>query len=811
MPTLSQDVRFGVRMLFRHPGHTVAAVLALALGIGLATAMFSIVYGVMFRGLPFPESEKILHVENNNPSRDQPSLEVYLHDYLDYKARQKTFESFAGYYQGTLNLSGDGEEPERFDGLFATAELFKVLRTKPALGRGFLPGEDTPQAEPVAILSHGVWRTRYQGDSRVLGKPVRINGVAGTIVGVMPEGVAFPESTEVWTNMRKDPLRIERDQGDTLEVMGRLRDGATVEAAQAEIEGITKAIAQEYPKTHEGRGAVVKPWMEEALGDDIPRMLWTMFGACLTVLLLACTNVASLMVARASRRTREIAIRSSLGASRGRIILQLLLESLLLAAVGAVLGFILARWGVQLFNWAISDTNPPFWIQIAVDPVALLFTLGVTLAAALLSGLLPALQISKTDVGEVLKDEGRGSSSLRVGVISRAVVVVEVAFACLLLVGSGLMIRSVMQIRNLELGFDPANLFTARIALFEADYPKEADRVRFFDELLSRLESQPGVAAASATTNLPGSGSGRWPYRLEGRAYPNERDLPRARLAMISTGFFEVYGAGVLAGRPFGKLDNAGALPVIIVNKSFAEKVWPGEDAVGKRIQLDEELDNEDPPWRTVVGVAPDLQMAGLDDGDENTPEGFYIPLAQYCPAFVSLAVRTRSEPTALTTTVRQTVNSIDRDLPIYFVYSMEEMLERNIFFQNLFATLFAIFGGAALLLAAVGIYGVIAFSVNQRTQEIGIRMALGAQRQNVLNMILRQGMLQLLVGLGIGLSLSFFASKLLANVLVDVQPRDPVTFTLVIVVLALVTLVACWIPARRATRTDPLVAIRYD
>lgn len=811
MTTLSQDVRFGVRMLIRHPGHTLAAVLALALGIGLATAMFSIVYGVMFRGLPFPESERILHVENNNPSREEPSLEVYLHDFLDYKARQKTFESLAGYYGGTLNLSGDGEEPERFDGVFATSDMFKVLRETPMLGRGFLPGEDTPQAEPVAILSHGVWRTRYQGDPKVIGKPVRINSQAGTIIGVMPEGFAFPENTEVWTNMRLDPLRIERGEGETMEVMGRLRDGATVTAAQAEIDGITKAIAKQHPKTHEGRGAVVKPWMEEALGDEIPTMLWTMFGACISVLLIACTNVASLLVARASRRTREIAIRSSLGASRWRIILQLLLESLILSLAGALLGVLLARWGVQLFNWAISDTSPPFWIQIAMDPAALAFTLGVTLLAALFSGLLPALQISKTDVGEVLKDEGRGSSSLRVGMFTRGVIVGEVAFACLLLVCSGLMIRSVVQIKNLELGFDTENLFTARIALFEVTYPKESDRIAFFDELLGRLEGQPGVVAAAATTGLPGGGSGQWQYRLEGRAYPNERDLPRARAAMVSTGFFEVYGVRFLAGRPFGRLDKEGALPVIIVNKSFAEKVWPGEDPLGKRIRMEQEYDNENPPWRTVVGVAPDLQMADIEDGSQDTPEGFYIPLAQNCPGYVSLAVRTQSDPAAITTIVRRQVNAIDRDLPIYFVYTMDELIQRNIFFPNLFATIFAIFGVAALILAAVGIYGVIAFSVNQRTQEIGIRMALGAQRQTVLTMILRQGMRQLLVGLGFGLLAAFFASKLLANFLVDVQPRDPVTFTLVTLVLALVTFIACWIPALRATRTDPLVAIRYD
>ena len=812
MTSWTRDVRFGVRMLFRNPGHTVAAVLALGLGIGLATAMFSIVYGVLFRGLPVPQADRILHIENNNPALDQPSLEVFLHDFLDYRERQKSFQGLAAYRGGTLNLSGDGPQPERFNGTFLSANGFDILRVKPVLGRGFLPGEDTPQAEPVAVLSYGVWKKRYQGDPRVLGKPVRINGEAGTIVGVMPEGFAFPEATEVWTPLRSDPMRIERGQGQTLEVMGRLKDGVTVETARAEIQGIARSLAAQYPKTHQGRGAVVKPWMEEALGDEIPKMLWTMMGACVFVLLIACTNVASLMVARASRRTREIAIRASLGASRGRIVAQLLLETLLVALAGAVPGVLLARWGVQLFNTAISGTNPPFWIRIAVDPAALLFTLGITLVAALLSGLLPALQVSKTDVGEVLKDEGRGSSSLRLGRLSRFVVIFEVAFSCLLLVGAGLMIRSVLSVRNLDLGFDPAHLFTARVALFEAAYPKPADRVRFFDELLQRLAAQPGVAAVTATSNLPGGGSGLWPYRLEGRSYPDENKLPTARVAMVSPGYFDVFGARLLAGRGFGPLDKAGSLPVVIVNKSFAAKVWPRQDPIGKRLRLQEEPDEKNPPWRTVIGVAPDLQMAGLGNGNQETPEGFYLPLAQRCPGFVSLALRTRmANPMTLTSTVRQQVNALDRDLPIYFVFSMEEMLARNRFFPNLFGTLFGIFGVAALLLASVGIYGVIAFSVNQRTQEIGIRMALGAQQRNVLRMILRQGMLQLVFGLGFGLLAAFFVSRVLASFLIDIQPRDPVTFTLVTVLLTLVAFIACWIPARRATRTDPLVALRYE
>ncbi len=812
MASFRQDVRFGLRLLFRHPGHTLAAVIALGLGIGLATAMFSIVYGVAYRGLPVPEADRIVHIENANPSLDQPSLEVFLHDFLDMRERQRSLEGLSGYYDGTLNLSGDGGQPERFNGSFISANAFGQLRVKPVLGRGFLPGEDTPQAEPVAVLSYGAWKTRYQRDKRILGRPVRINGEPGTIVGVMPEGFAFPESTEVWTPLRLDPLRLERGQGETLEVMGRLRDGVSVAAARAELQGIVKAIAAQYPKTNKGRIAVVKPWMEEAIGDEPRRLLWTMLGACLFVLLIACTNVASLMVARASRRTREIAIRASLGASRGRIIVQLLLESLLIAVLGAGIGLLLARWGVQVFNSAITVTDPPFWLRIAVDPTALLFTLGVTLLAALLSGLLPALQASKADVGEVLKDEGRGSSSLRLGRLSRFVVIGEVAFSCLLLVGAGLMIRSVLAMRTVDLGFDPTHLLTARIALFESSYPKEADRARFFDDLLQRLAGQPGITAATATTNLPGGGSGRWSYRVEGRAYPTERDVPRARVAMVSASFLETFGARVLAGRNFGPQDRAGSLPVAIVNRTFAAKVWPGEDPLGKRIRLEEETDETKPPWRTVIGVAPDLQMAGVGDDSREIPEGLYLPLAQRCPGFVSIAVRTQTDnPVALTTAVRQQVNALDRDLPIYFVYSMEEVLSRGRFFTNLFASLFAIFGLMALVLASVGIYGVIAFSVNQRTQEIGIRMALGAERRNVLRMILRQGMWQLGFGLGAGLLAAFFVSRLLATFLIDVKPRDPVTFTLVSLLLAMVAMVACWIPARRATRTDPLVAIRYE
>lgn len=812
MASFAQDVRFASRLLFRNPGHTVVAVLALGLGIGLSTAMFSILYGAMFRGLPVPEPERLMHVENANPSRDQPSLEVFLHDFLDYSARQKAFESLSAYSGGTLNLSGDGDPPERFDGLFSSANLFTVLGVRPLHGRGFLPGEDLPAAEPVAILSYGVWKSRYNGDPKVIGKAVRINGEPGTIVGVMPFGFAFPDSTAVWAPMRDDPLRIERGKGETLEVMGRLRRGVTLEQAKADVGNIARTLATEYPKTHEGRVAVVKPWMEEAMGGEIAGMLWLMLGSGIAVLLIACTNVASLTMARASKRTREIAVRAALGASRKRLIAQLLLETCLLSLFGGILGVALGAVGVKLFNNAIASTNPPFWIKIAVDPAALGFTLGITLLAGFLAGLLPALQTSRTQLAEVLQDEGRGSSSLRLGWFTRFVVIAEVALSCILLVNAGLMIKSVVKLKTADLGFDVSRLFTARIALFEAAYPKEADRLVFFENLLARLESQPGVAAVAATTNLPGGGSGMWQYRLEGRAYATERDLPEARMAVVSPGFFQVYGAKILAGEGFDAGDTATNLPVVVVNKSFAQEVWPGEDPLGKRLRMEEEPgDVTDPPWRTVIGVVPDLQMAGLGGRDQRQA-GFYIPLAQRCPGFVSLTVRTRTaDPMTITPVVRQEVTALDKDLPIYFVRSTEEILAQARFFPNLFGSLFAILGVAALVLASVGIYGVIAFSVNRRTQEIGIRMALGAQRRNVQRMILRQGMLQLLFGLGAGLPAALGLAFLLANFLFGVQPRDPLTFTVVTALLAGVAFVACLIPARRAIRTDPLVAIRYD
>jgi predicted permease len=808
MTNLLGDFRFGIRLLKKNPGHTAAAVVALALGIGLTASMFSIVNGVILTGLPFAHSDRLVYMATTNVTKSREQVPLTLADFLEWQKRQTSFSGIAAFDATTINLSGN-EKAERFDGGYMSANSFDLLGVRPILGRTLLPGEDQPQAAPVAVLGYGLWKSRYGGDPKILGKVIRINGAPTTIVGVMPEGFAFPVNQVVWVPLRLDPKRIVRGtDAEGVAAFGRLKDNVTLAQAQAEMAAIAKSLAREFPLTNQGVTAQIKPYTAMAVNDQITSLLFTMLGAVGFVLLLACANVASLMMARASLRTRELAIRSALGAGRKRVLTQILIESLLLSALGAVLGLGLAYWGIKAFNASIVDTNPPFWFHIALGGRPLLFVLGLTLLSGLLSGLAPALQASKADVNEVLKDEGRGSTSLRMGRFSRFVVVFEVAFSFALLVAAGLMIRSVVKVQTMDFAFAKENLLTVRVALYDAQYPEKANRVAFWNELLRRVEGRPGVVSVAAIDTLPTNGSETEFYAVEGHPYPTVRDLPQARMASISSRLFETLGVRLLAGRAFGPEDREGSLPVAVVNQSFAEKAWPRQDPIGRRIRLGKNKPGA--PWRTVVGVVPDLQMNNLNDNDSG-PAGFYLPLAQECPQRVNVVVRTHGAPLSFTQTVRAEVNAINPDLPLYFVMSMEQVIAKNAFFFNLFGTLFAIFGGAALVLAAVGIYGVISFSVQQRTQEIGVRMALGAQKGTVLGMIVRQGSRQLALGLGIGLVIAFLGARLLGTILFQVKPNDPVTFAGVCFTLTAIALTACLIPAQRASRVDPLVAIRYD
>ena len=815
MSWLARDLRVGVRALRTHPGHTAASLIALGLGIGLTTATFSIVDGLLLRGLPFPESERLMLLGSEDPARGLHGAPVDLRDFADWGRRQRSFEALAAFDIGTATLTTGGGA-ERLDASAMSAATLRLLRVEPAMGRDFEPRDEAPGAAPVALLGWRIWKDRFGGDPAIVGRGVRLNGGPATVVGVMPDGFRFPWAQEVWTPLTAlTALTAEggaaaRGQGEPVVVLGRLRRGVTLRQARIEMESIARALALEYPRTNAGLGVLVKPYVEFVMGDPIEMALVTMLGAVLAVLLIACINVASLGMARAAQRSREIAVRTALGAGRARVAAQMLVESLLLAGAGAALGLGLARVGIGLFDDVLAGQNPPFWDQVRLDPASLLFALAATLAAGLLSGLAPALHAARTDLRQALADEGRGATSLRLGWFNRGVVVAELALSCALLVGAGLMIKSVLEAQGRPLGFATRGILTFRVAVFPERVPRPADRAAFYGRLLERLAAIPGVQAAAGAETLPGNRSGSTRYGGEGHAYGSAADQPLAHAVAVTPGLFAACRVPLLAGRDFGPTDTAAAPPVAIVNRSLARQAWPGQDPLGKRLRLPPGAAAEG--WRTVVGVVPDLKMDGLED---RRPEGFYLPVSQRGPERLSFAVRAAGPPLALAPALRAAVAGLDRDTPIYFVQTMDRMLDGNRFATRMFGGLFSIFGVAALLLAAVGIYGVIALAVESRTREIGVRMALGAGRFDILAMLLRQSLAQLGLGLACGLPAAWGLSRLLGGVLFAVRPHDPAVFALVVATLALVALLATLVPAARAlswSRRAPLSAvIRYD
>lgn len=809
MSGILREVRYATRALRKSLGTSAIAVLALGLGIGLTTIMFSIVYGAVWKGLPFEDSAELLHLERNNLARDIEGMEVTIHDFVDWREQQTSFEDIAAFYQGTVNLSGT-ERPERFDGAFITASGFQLLRVRPALGRLFREGEDDPAADPVVLIGYHIWRDRFGGDPDVVDQVVRVNGEASTIVGVMPEGFRFPLNEDIWVPLRMDMLEIERGDGRTLEVYGRLRDGVSMDEAAAEMQAIAMRLAEEYRETNEGVGAVVKPYTEEYIGAEPRGMLYTMLGAVALILLVACANVANLLLSRAAMRSKELAIRSAIGASRLRVMLQLLSEGLVLAGAGALLGIGISWLGITLFNRAIAPTDPPFWIDIGLNVVVLAFVLTATVLAGVLSGIIPAIQASGNAVNEVLKDESWGSSGFRVGRLSKALVIGEIALSLGVLVAAGLMIKSVANLRNLDYGFYTENIFTARMGLFEADYPDTVSRREFFRDVLRRVDQRPGVAAASIITALPGVWSYGGSFAVEGESYDRDQDYPDTRWAVASPNFLDVFGVSVLEGRGFGPQDTYDAMPVTIVTKSLAEQFFLDESPVGRRVRLG--VSDSEEPWRTIVGVIPDVYMEGLSSIGETDPWGMYFPLDQSDIRFAYVALRAEGDdPMTLAAGARGDVAAVDPDIPLYWTQSHQAAIDEGTWFYRVFGNLFMVFGLVALFLASVGLYGVMAASVNNRTNEMGIRMALGAQSGDVVRLIMRQGAVQIGIGMALGLALAALLSRGLEIVLFQVEPWDPAVFVLIAVVLAAVGMLASYVPARRATRVDPAVALRYE
>ena len=806
MEPFFRDLRHGARSLLKSPGLTAIAVLALTLGVGLTTTMFSIVYGALMRGLPFEGGERIVHISRTNPSRDQRRMSVTPHDFADYRDQQKSFEGLAAYSGMSMNVSGT-ERPERYRGVVVTANTFSLLRVRPVIGRDFNAADDAPGAPWVAILGQRAWRDRFGADPAVLGRTIRVNGEAATVIGVMPDRFAFPQVAEIWLPARIDFVKLARGEGDHVEVVGRLREGVTPEQASLELNGIAKRLAVEYPKTNEGVAAVVKPYTEAMLGEEVRLLLGTMLGAVSLVLLIACANVANLLLGRAVHRSKELGIRAALGASRAAVIRQLLAEALLLAAAGGALGAGVAYAGVAMFNRAIADTFPPFWLDFKVDTPILLFVLVLVLGSTLLSGFLPALQASRADLNEILKDESRGSSGFKIGRVSRVLVMLEIALSCGLLAPAGLMIMSVVNLRQLDLGFSQ-DLFTSRIGLPEKQYPGDTARLRFFEQLEPKLAAIPGVTAAGLVSNLPASGSWRPRFAIEGVAYAKPEDHPRASRVVVTPGFFDVVGARAIEGRLVTAADRESTVPVAVVNQSFARKYFKtGESPVGRRIRLSEGSDTA-ARWMTVVGVVRDLYAGWVDNKE---PAGFYVPFAQDASGFMSVIASTRGAPSAITPQVRAAVGALDPDLPVFDVGTLRAEIASETWAFRVFGSLFMAFGFTALFLAAVGLYAVMAFSVRRRTREVGVRMALGARPGDVLRLIVRQGFVQIAIGMVFGLLIAYGLGRLLTSFLFGVTPHDPTVFGGVTLSLLAAGLVACLLPARRAARVDPMVALRSE
>ncbi len=802
-----KELRYAVRMLRKSPGMSAIAVLALALGIGLTATMFSIVEGAILRGLPFEEADRIMHLERNNLSEGIESMEVPYHDYVDWREQQTSFEDLAAWHGGTVNVRGT-ERAERYSGGFMTANTFTTLRVQPALGRVFREDENQPGAALVIVLGHHVWTNRYEADPAVVGRTLRVNGEQATVIGVMPRGFRFPINQDVWLPLRMDPATFARGEGQTLEVFGRLRPGVSRERATAEMQAIAARLADAYPDTNEGVGAVVQPFTDEYIGDEPKAMLWTMLGAVFLVLLIACANVANLLLARAATRSRELAIRGALGASRLQVIGKLLGESLVLSAVGAALGIGLAWLGIRAFNAAIAPTDPPFWIDIGLHPSVLLFVLGITLLSALVSGIFPALQASGGAMNEVLKDESWGSTGLRTGRLSRVLVTAEIALSVGLLVAAGLMVKSVTNLGRIDYGFETESVFSARMGLFETDYPDEESRGLYYERVQSRLRELPGVEAATITTSLPGVWSGGTAFALEGASYDRDQDYPVANRVAATPGYFETFGVRPVRGRTFTESDRRESLPVALVNETFARKHFEGAEAVGARIR--EGRSDSEEPWRTIVGVVPDMYLQGVED-QEDDGAGIYVPLAQSDARFTYLALRARGNPMSLANPARDAVASVDPDIPLYWVQSVQGAIDETTWYFRIFGTLFAIFGVVALFLASVGLYGVMSTSVGNRTVEMGIRMALGAKDGDVLRLVIRQGMVQVAIGLVLGTGLALLLARGLNILLYGVGTWDPATFSLIAAIIVATGLLATYIPALRATRVQPMAALRYE
>ncbi|HEX8179612.1 MAG TPA: ABC transporter permease [Pyrinomonadaceae bacterium] len=803
MNSLWQDIRYGVRVLVKSPGFTLVALCALALGIGANTAIFSAVNAVLLRPLAFPESERLVWLTGENPPQGITQSNLSVPDFADWQTQSQVFEQLAGYVMGGALLV-NGDEAERVRGTSVTADFFPLFRTNAARGRALQAEDQEKGHDDVVVLSHAIWQRKFGADPNIVGRQVTVGGTSTTVVGIMPPGFDFPQQTELWFPLAVNPAAERRDNR-YMNVVGRLKQNVTLDQAQTQLDTINQRLAGEYNETNSGWRVRVTNLHEFLVGAVRPSLL-ILLGAVAFVLLIACANVANLLLARATARHKEIAVRTALGASRLRIIRQLLTESVLLSLVGGGAGLLLSIWLTDLLI-AVSPPNSPRFDEIRPDARVFLFTLALTITTGLIFGLAPALQASRPDLNEALKEGGRsGGEAGRRNRVRSLLMVGEIALSFMLLAGAGLLIKSFMRLRDVSPGFNPNGVLTMRLSPPSAKYAKGEPRVGIYRQVLERVRGLPGVQAAGATLTLPLGGDtfsvGR-SFIREGRPMTPEESA-NASYYVATPDYFRALQIPLVAGRAFSEQDTDKSPMVVVINETMARKHWPGESPIGKRITIwrDEKFARE------IVGVVGDTRAA-LD-----APAGaqMYVPFAQDSGwGALTMVVRTSVEPSSLAATVRNEIHALDKTLPVYNVKTMNEVAAASVAPQRASMLLLTAFASVALLLAVIGIYGITAYYVTQRTHEIGVRMALGAQASDVLRLVVGQGIRLTLIGLALGLVSAMALTRVMATLLYGVQPTDPATFALGALLLAAVALLACYIPARRATKVDPLIALRYE
>ena len=827
--TFFQDLRIGLRVLVKEKVFCVLAVTVLALGICGVTTQFTVVNAFVLRGFSFPHPEQLVSVglidpkatdnENNNGSGNIPSSQ----DYEDMKAAQRSFSMMTGYLNGsTINVTYKNN-PTRYTGGYVTEDFFRILGVSPILGRDFTPEDNKPGAEKVTLIGHEIWQRDFSGDPNIVGQAVRINGKAATIIGVMPQGFKFPQAEQLWVPLYNEfPIKPREDPSALgPAIIARLKTGVSLDQANLEFRQLAARFAKEYPKTNgQLTSASVQPLLNTFTGPQLRQTIYAMLGAVIVVLMIACVNVMNMQFGRAALRAKELAIRGALGATRTRIVRQMLTESLLVALLGAIVGVLMAYWAVELLVRSLGSLPfpLPYWVVFKIDGPVLAFTVGITLLATMVSGLIPALLSARANPAEVMKEGGRGNSSRFVNGLTRVLVIGQIALTATLLIMATLQVKSVRNQIKVDYGYDEEAVYTARMGLFEGDYPTSEARQQFFVRTLRSLRTNPAFADAAMTSRFRMTFANFGQYEVDGKTYVTDRDRPRGNSEAVSDGFFTALGLKILEGRDFTIEDNDAKQLVAIVNSTFARKYYGNESPIGRRIRQFNPAKLEE--WRTIVGVVPDTLMQGVFN-QQTDAAGFYIPLLGVPPApqFVTVVVKPRPGQSAdgLAPTLSQAVSKVDANLPVYFGGTPARLHDEILGVNRITATLFTLFGIAAIVLSAVGLYGVMSFSVSQRTQEFGIRMALGADAPVILRMVMTQGAWQLVIGLFIGIGgtallLWAIGAETLKNFLFRVNTFDTLwIFSAVAALLSAVAAVSCFVPARRATRVNPIVALRAE